>query len=57
MSEIDALQTARVVVEDYGDRAEAEVNRRAEQALIEGDLDAFAVWRTVIVFVSDLQSR
>ena len=57
MSEIDALQTARIVVEEYGDKAEHEVNRRAEQALLDGDLDAFAVWRAVIVFVSDINTR
>lgn len=57
MSELNALQTARIVVEEYGDKAEAEVNRRAEKALIDGDMDAFAVWRAVIVFVSDINSR
>ena len=57
MSELNALHTARIVVEEYGDGAEAEVNRRAELALVDGDLNAFALWSAVIVFVSDIQSR
>ena len=57
MKEVDALQTARLVVAEYGNQAEAEVNRRAELALVNGDYDAFAVWRAVIVFVSDITSR
>jgi|GEM_PF-1898161 len=57
MKELDALQTARLVAEEYGDLAEDEVNRRAELALVEGDFDAFAVWRAVIVFVSDINTR
>ena len=57
MKELDALQTARLIVEEYGDLAEAEVNRRAELALVNGDYDAFAVWRAVIVFVSDISAR
>jgi hypothetical protein len=57
MSEIDTLQTARIFVDELGDEAEAEVNRLAEKALADGDMDAFAVWRSVIISVSDIQSR
>ena len=54
---MNALHTARLVVEEYGDTAEAEVNRRAEMALVDGDLDAFAVWKAVIVFIAVIQDR
>lgn len=57
MTEINALETARIVVEEYGNQAEREVNRRAEMALAQGDLDSFEVWSEVIVFVSDIQER
>lgn len=55
MSELDALETARILVEEYGDNAKSEVNRRAELALIGGDMNAFALWHAVVVFVSDIR--
>ena len=54
MDDLKALRTARQLVEQYGAGAEAEVNRRAEDALVKGDIDAFNLWTDVIFYVSDM---
>ena len=57
MNDLDALKMARLMVKTYGDDAEAEINRRAEKALVDNDFDAFAAWGRVIAFVSDILDK
>lgn len=57
LDEIEILQLARTLVQHFGNHAEAEVNRRAELALLRDDMDDFDLWARVVVFVSDLNSR
>lgn len=57
LDEIEILQLARSLVQHFGKDAEAEVNLRAELALLRDDLADFDLWSRVIVFVSDLNAR
>lgn len=56
-ADIEALEKAREIVRLFGVRAEHEVNLRAELAILRGDLEDFAMWGRVVVFVSDLNSK
>jgi hypothetical protein len=54
MDEIEILKLARRLGEEYSQHAELEVNHRAELALLRDDMEDFAHWGRVVVFVSDL---
>ena len=57
MDEMEILKTARRLVERYGQEAEHEANYQCEMAILEGNMEDVDLWRQVIVFVSDINSR
>jgi hypothetical protein len=57
MDEIEILEFARRLIEEYGQDAEHEVEERAVLALIREDMEDYDLWARVVVFVSEINSR
>lgn len=56
VSEIDIYRTAKVLIDKYGVDAEIFARVRADELLIEGDLDGQRVWMRIIEAVEELQT-
>jgi hypothetical protein len=54
--EIDIWRVANLMLERYGDNAEAESARRVDELAKDGDTDGVAVWRRIIDAVGQLAS-
>jgi hypothetical protein len=54
MDERDIWRTASLLISQFGDDAEFEAARRADQMLDRGDIDGQRVWRRVLAAVGEL---
>ena len=55
VSEIDIWRAASLMLWWYGDTAEAESKRRAEELAADGDKAGVAVWRRIISAIEQLK--
>jgi hypothetical protein len=54
MDERDIWRTASLLISQFGDDAEFEAARRADQMLDTGDIDGQRIWRRVLAAVREL---
>ena len=55
ISDLDIYRAANVIIERYGKEAQIHSTKRASAMLDKGDLDAYAVWKRILLAVEELQ--
>jgi hypothetical protein len=56
IAEIDIWRVANLMIKRYGDMAQVESARRADELAAAGDHDGAAVWRRVVNAVAQLEN-
>ncbi len=56
-SDIDIYRSANLLVKQHGEDAPIEVAMRADATLEAGDVDGYAVWRSILRAVGELQGK
>ncbi len=54
ISDREIWQAANAMIKRFGDDAVSEAEFRADQLLVEGDADGYAVWRRIMAAVEGL---
>lgn len=56
MNEADILQTAKVMLEQYGTDAEAQAAKRADRALVQGSIEGEQIWQRVVAAILEMRA-
>jgi hypothetical protein len=55
MNEADILQTAKMMLEQYGTDAEAQAAKRADRALLQGSIEGEQIWQRVVAAILEMR--
>jgi len=57
MDEADVLQTARLMVEQFGLGAESQAVLRVDKAFLDGDVELEQTWKRVVAIIRTLRGQ
>jgi hypothetical protein len=57
MDESDISRTAKLMIEQYGVRAESEAALRADKAFLDGNIELDQTWKRVVAAIRDLRVK